>query len=312
MKKFYSIVAVSMLSVGVFAQTVEVNETFGFTGALSSNGWATHSGTVGQLQTAGGVAVLVAGATEDVNKALATPYAITAGAVNQVSYSATVNVLNSTGLAAAGDYFLSLGSTAGASVTVLPARLYVKPGTSGYLLGVLNTSGGTVAPTFSTTEIPYGTPANVTVNYIVETGATTTQTATLQIDAQSLLTNTTGTGAAPANVASVTLRQGGTAAAGTGNVTVDNLVVTSYAKITLAVDTITALKANFVQNTIVNDAIKFGLKSDVKVYNMNGQVVKSAAVEKGSTLNVSSLPKGIYIVTGNVGGQVVSQKITKN
>ncbi|MGZ5264409.1 MAG: T9SS type A sorting domain-containing protein [Kaistella sp.] len=40
--------------------------------------------------------------------------------------------------------------------------------------------------------------------------------------------------------------------------------------------------------------------------------MKTAAVEKGSTLNVSSLPKGIYIVTGNVGGQVVSQKITKN
>lgn len=81
---------------------------------------------------------------------------------------------------------------------------------------------------------------------------------------------------------------------------------------TLAVDNITSAQAKFVQNTVVTDAIKFGIKSDVKVYNMNGQVVKTAAVEKGSTLNVSSLPKGIYIVTGNIEGQIVSQKITKN
>lgn len=81
---------------------------------------------------------------------------------------------------------------------------------------------------------------------------------------------------------------------------------------TLAVDNISVNQAKLVQNTVVTDGIKFGLKSDVKVYNMNGQIVKSAAVEKGSTLNVSSLPKGIYIVTGNIEGQVVSQKITKN
>ena len=39
-------------------------------------------------------------------------------------------------------------------------------------------------------------------------------------------------------------------------------------------------------------------------------LVKSASVEKNTSLNVSSL-KGIYVVTGEVNGQSVSQKIVK-
>ena len=44
---------------------------------------------------------------------------------------------------------------------------------------------------------------------------------------------------------------------------------------------------------------------------MNGQVVKTANVTENSRLNVSELPKGIYIVSGTVNGQAVSQKVMK-
>ena len=52
-------------------------------------------------------------------------------------------------------------------------------------------------------------------------------------------------------------------------------------------------------------------KANVKIYNVSGSLVKSASVEKNTSLNVSSLPKGIYVVTGEVNGQSVSQKIVK-
>ena len=72
-----------------------------------------------------------------------------------------------------------------------------------------------------------------------------------------------------------------------------------------------ATKANLVKNTVVSNTILFAAKSDVQVINANGQVVKTASVNENSSLEVSSLPAGIYIVTGNVAGKGVSQKIIK-
>ncbi|MBW8360779.1 MAG: T9SS type A sorting domain-containing protein [Kaistella sp.] len=201
---------------------------------------------------------------------------------------------------------MSLGGTAGTPVTSLPARVYVKSGTTGYILGVLNNSGGTVTPTYSTVEIPYGTATNVVVSYIVNNIAMT-QTATLLIGSQPLLTNATGTNTTP-TIASVALRQG----TSTGNVTIDNVIVTTFAPTAvLGVSDVSNLNSNFVRNTMVNDEINFGAKSDVKVYNMNGQVVKSASVSANKNLNVSDLQNGMYIVTGMVEGTPVSQKILK-
>ena len=79
----------------------------------------------------------------------------------------------------------------------------------------------------------------------------------------------------------------------------------------IELDDINKLKNNFVRNTKVNNEISFGEKANVKIYNVSGSLVKSASVEKNTSLNVSSLPKGIYVVTGEVNGQSVSQKIVK-
>jgi hypothetical protein len=72
-----------------------------------------------------------------------------------------------------------------------------------------------------------------------------------------------------------------------------------------------AVKANLVKNTVVANEIIFAAASDVKVISANGQVVRTASVKENSTLEISSLPAGIYIVTGNVNGNAVSQKIIK-
>lgn len=313
MKKLYSLVAVCSIAAASYAQTVVASDDFSYDGLLTANGWAHHSGTNNQLAANGGKAQLKSTDTEDVNKAFTAPFTIDASALNKIEYTAKVNVLNGTGLASSGDYFLSLGTTSGTSVNVLPARLYVKPGATAntYILGVLNTSGGTVTPTWDVTEIPFGTEANIKVVFEVNT-ADNTQVAKLTVNGGTEVSNSTGTGSAPAVIQSVALRQG-TANNGTGNVTIDDLVVTAYPPTVLAISDLTATKKVLVKNTNIQDEVTFGAKSnDVKVFNMLGQVVKTASVKENETLNVSDLKAGSYIVTGTVANEAVSQKVIKN
>jgi len=93
---------------------------------------------------------------------------------------------------------------------------------------------------------------------------------------------------------------------------IDNVVVTTTA--TLGTNDAVRLQNSFVKNTFVkNEGITFGAQAkDVKIYNMFGQVVKTASVKENETLNVSDLAKGNYIVTGSVNNQPVSQKILKD
>ena len=91
---------------------------------------------------------------------------------------------------------------------------------------------------------------------------------------------------------------------------IDNIkVVTTDAS--LAVVDGNASQARLVKNTVVDSNIIFAAKADVKVINANGQVVKTAAVSDGSSLDVSSLAKGVYIITGEVNGKKAAQKIIK-
>ncbi|MBO6185390.1 MAG: lamin tail domain-containing protein [Chryseobacterium sp.] len=85
---------------------------------------------------------------------------------------------------------------------------------------------------------------------------------------------------------------------------------------TLAVNDVANLskKSMFIKNSLVkNDEIIFGAEvKDIKVYTLSGQLVKSASVKNGVSLNVAELQKGNYIVTGLVDNQPVSQKILKD
>ena len=95
------------------------------------------------------------------------------------------------------------------------------------------------------------------------------------------------------------------------NVSFDDFSLTTG---TLATGEVSVSKYRLVKNTFVkNDGITFGAQvKDVKVYNMYGQVVKTASVRENETLNVSELQKGNYIITGMVNNEPVSQKILKD
>jgi hypothetical protein len=219
-------------------------EQFNFTGAANANGWTTHSGaTPGQLlaittpsnsgsslafplleNSVGNRLQLTAGNSEDINK----PVLNVAGTGY---FSFLMNVPTTVGLhpnGATGDYFIGFGGTTGAIVTSLASRVFVKAGLTPntFVLGLLNQSSGASATSYLPTEYPVGT----TVFIVVKLDATVSPInasmwvnptpGTMEIPAD--LSNNTGSNGL-ANFASVYIRQGGNAAAGTGNVEIDEI-----------------------------------------------------------------------------------------
>ena len=310
MKKIFTILSIVALGVSANAQTEVVNETFSYTGALKDNGWVTHSGTAGQLEADGSVAKIVAGSSEDVNKAFSTSYTIEANKYNKIEYSLTLNVPSQTGLAgstAAGEYFLMLSNQSGTTVSNFYGRLFIRKSSgTGYVLGISNYTGTAV---YSTVELPVATDVSVKVAFSV---SGTNSTSTLTINSETPITSTSAV--APTVLKSVVIRQDGTATAGTGNVSIDNLVVTTYPSSVLATTDVIKSKNIFLKNSLVDNTLSFQTKGNatVRVYNTNGQLVKTANVSaQNANVNVANLPKGNYVVTAELNGETVSQKILK-
>ena len=310
MKKIFTLLSIVAIGVSANAQTEVVNETFSYTGALKDNGWVTHSGTAGQLEADGSVAKIVAGSSEDVNKAFSTSYTIEANKYNKIEYSLTLNVPSQTGLAgstAAGEYFLMLSNQSGTTVSNFYGRLFIRKSSgTGYVLGISNYTGTAV---YSTVELPVATDVSVKVAFSV---SGTNSTSTLTINSETPITSTSAV--APTVLKSVVIRQDGTATAGTGNVSIDNLVVTTYPSSVLATTDVIKSKNIFLKNTMVDNTLSFQTKGNasVKVYNANGQLVKSATISaQNANVDVASLPKGNYVVTAELNGETVSQKIVK-
>jgi hypothetical protein len=228
-------VAISQLLV---AQTLE---SFNFSGLASANGWSVHSGTSGFINTintasdqgnslsfpglpmsVGNRLALVAGNAEDINKAVT-------GITGIGYFSFLLKVSDTIGLStnANGDYFIGFGATSGASITNLAARTFVKKASGNkFQLGILNTTGGTVAPTFGPSLYEIGS----TILVVVKLDNTVTPIAAsiyvnpLPGAAQpaATVTNNQGTSSL-SNFASVYIRQAGTASSGTGNLQIDEL-----------------------------------------------------------------------------------------
>lgn len=230
-------------------------EQFNFIGLANANGWTTHSGTAGQLQaittpsnsgnslsfpalenSVGNRIQLTAGNSEDINKPLSN--------ITGVGYySFLLNVPTTTGLHAnggSGDYFIGFGGASGASLTILAGRVYVKAGLTPntFVLGLLNQSSGASATSYLPTEHPVGT----TVFIVVKLDATVSPInasmwvnptpGTMETPAN--LSNNTGSNAL-ANFASIFLRQGGNASAGTGTLEIDEIRAgTTWASVTPA------------------------------------------------------------------------------
>ena len=311
MKKIFTLLSLTSMFFLANAQTQVVNETFTFNGALKDNGWVRHSGTTGQLSADGSKVNLVANNDEDVNKAFSTDYVINPAELNKTEYTFTLNVPSQTGLAGSNsgaEYFLMLSSQSGNSgVSNFYGRLFIKKGSgAGYVLGISNSTSTAV---YSTVELPVATDVSVKVAFSV---SGSNSTSTLTINNETPITSTSAV--APTVLKSVVIRQDGTATAGTGNVSIDNLVVTTYPSSVLATTDVIKSKNIFLKNTMVDNTLSFQTKGNasVKVYNANGQLVKSATISaQNANVNVANLPKGNYVVTAELNGETVSQKIVK-
>lgn len=333
MKKLYtlSIVLISTLS---FAQTYI---PFTETGALNANGWTTHSGTAGQLTilttpsdngsslsypgllaSTGNRTSMIAGNSEDVNFPLPTPLTGT------VYYSSLVKVLDDTQLmanATTGDYGLAFTSVASTSTTNFQGRIYFKKGSVAgtFLVGILNNSGGTAAPTFISTVlsinttylfvVKYDLAANTASLFVNPTPGSTEPAATV--------TNVTGTTAAPAQIAGFVIRQGGNATAGTGNIEIDEVrVANTWAAVTPQAVASTnsnsisgltmypnPLKGNTLYLTSTANA-----EMSVQIFDIVGkEVIKSNVMN--NTVNVSGLNAGVYIVKITEEGKTATRKL---
>ena len=310
MKKIFTLLSLTSMFFLANAQTQVVNETFTFNGALKDNGWVRHSGTTGQLSADGSKVNLVANNDEDVNKAFSTDYVINPAELNKTEYTFTLNVPSQTGLAASGAggyYFLMLSSQSGTGINAFYARLFIRKGTgAGYVLGISNSSS---TAEYSTVELPVATDVSVKVAFSVS-GVNSTSTLTINNGTPITSTSTN----VPTVLKSVAIRQDGGATAGTGNVSIDNLVVTTYPSSVLATTDVIKSKNIFLKNTMVDNTLSFQTKGNasVKVYNANGQLVKSATISaQNANVNVANLPKGNYVVTAELNGETVSQKIVK-
>ena len=93
-----------------------------------------------------------------------------------------------------------------------------------------------------------------------------------------------------------------------GQVSIDDF---SWTASTLSVVNTQSKRVELVKNTMVDQEIVFDSDAQITIFNMNGQAVRSTKVTKGTVLNVTELPKGMYIVKGNVDDKLISQKIIK-
>jgi hypothetical protein len=238
-----------------FSQVVDV---FNYTGALSSNGWTMHSGTLGQLSTSAGSlsypglvtsignkAVFSELSSEDVN------FPITVSG-DTVYTSFIISVDSTSDLSASGDYFFGIGGTAGSSVSGLYARTYIRLGSvaNTFNLGIGNSSG---AATFDAVDRPLNTPIFVVISLNKFASPTVARmyinaTPGAAMPASPTITNSVNTSAI-STFGSVYLRQGGN----TGNFKIDEIRGGStYAGVTpagaavcnIATSGITALTCN--------------------------------------------------------------------
>lgn len=83
---------------------------------------------------------------------------------------------------------------------------------------------------------------------------------------------------------------------------------------TLAVGEVDGSNSVFIKNTSVrNNEIIFGTDiQNVQIYNMSGQLVKTANLKGSASMNVADLPKGNYIVTGTVKNKKLTARILKD
>lgn len=280
MKKIFTILGVSA-AFFMNAQIV-INEVYGGGG----NSGATFKNDFVELINSGTTSVTLSGATLQ--------YASAAGTFNQY------HPLPDITLAPQQTYLIQEGAGAGGTVDLSPD--FVAPIPTNFGSGTNSTPGFAMSGTnlkiaLVSNAVQISGPTDANVLDFVGVGSAN------QFE---------GTGAAPVMTNSTSASR--TNGIDTNNNAADFTTGTPTPKNStqLSVSDVNGLKVTLVKNSNVKNTIVFGAKANVQILNANGQVVKTAAVNDNSTLDVSSLAKGMYIVTADVNGQKVSQKIIKN
>jgi len=209
------------------------------------------------------------------------------------------------------------GATAGTTgVTSFNGRIYIRLGSAAntFNLGILNGSSATVAPTF-TGDLPIATTHFVVVKYTIATN-----TASLWVnptiggaEGAATVTNATGTTVAPAQIASLCIRQ---STPTTGNIELDELRIgDSWAYVTsgtLAVNQNSiagfTISPNPVNNGVFYISTDANAEKTVAVFDILGKQVLNVTTSE-SAINVSGLNSGVYMVQVTEEGNTATKKL---
>jgi hypothetical protein len=339
MKKIYSLSLFVMVAVGAFAQSVP----FTGTGLLTANSWAEtgtappYAGPLTIITTASdsGNSLAYAGLaassgnrtrtthndTQDVNL---TVTSITTGTAY---YSVLIKALNTDNMLTntnAGEYFLHFSATVGSGSGTFVGRIYVKQGATAntFNLGVLNNSGGTATPTYSTAEYAVNQTNLIVVKYDLATNSASIfiNPATLGAaePAVATATNATGTSAAPTQIAGINIRQAGsaTASVSTGNIEIDEIRVgTTFASVTpinLSVKQNDIAGLSIFPNPVTNGTLNINsdanAERNVVLFDVLGKQVLKVTTSNAS-INVAKLNAGVYIVKITEEGKTATRKL---
>lgn len=339
MKKKYIIVA---LVSSLFAHAQY--HGFDYAGALSSNGWSAHSGTMGQsvplisasdlgssltypgiVAPQGNRGLITSLQSEDVNLAFTQPVTTTAYAsfLMKVTDNSTmtVNTQNT-----APGYIMHFARYSGEDIgsTGWVSRLGVRKGSSAstFNLSILNTTGGSASlvdlyGTATPTEYQVGTTYFVVLKY--DMTGTTGQTSiwinpTVASEATPTHSSSFGNSTMIPEVSSLGFRQSPNA----GSVEVDEIRLgKTWAEVVgaafLSSNEVNTKKTALISNTLVKEG--FTLLTDkqasLEIYSIAGNLVKKGNYQAKSNVDLSNLNKGIYLVKITEEGKTSTIKIVK-
>ena len=278
MKKVFTILGLTALAT-MNAQIV-INEVYGGGG----NSGSTFKNDFVELINRGSASVTLTGAYLQ--------YGSATGVFQGTGSTPLLQALPTITLQAGQTYLIQQAAGAGGT-TNLPTPDYVPP--VGTEFGMSGTAGK-IALTTNGTVVTSATDANVVD--LVGFGSNAS------------IFEGSGPAPAPSNSTSVSRTNG----IDTNNNAADFIAGTPTPQNStqLAVSDVNGVKINLVKNSNFTNTLVFGAKANVQIISANGQVVKSASVTDNARLDVSSLPKGMYIISAEVNGQKVSQKVMKN
>ncbi len=200
--------------------TVFLDEKFDYSNGnlVGQGGWGqTGTSTTNPIQVLDNRAVLQA-TGQDAYKALSSTVPATAGTSLYTVFDLTLTSTQSTG-----DYFFHLSDPAG-TTTNFYQRVYAKSSGSGFVLGLLDTSGTGSTITYGSTELSLSSLYTVTIQWNFIEGANN-DTFSMYVGSSLYLNHSwTSVTAEPLQLAAVNLRQGSNTAAPAG--TVDSILVT--------------------------------------------------------------------------------------